>query len=382
MSLLTALRHGLRSLFARAHRDELADEMEHYLAEAAAAHETRGLPAVEARRTAQIEMGSRTAVQQQVRAFRWETRVEAVVMDVRRAARRLRRAPGFATVTVLTLGLGLGASTAIFSTVRPVLLEALPYPAADRLVAVADAAGPDGAPLDVTFGTFRELMARSRSLQVAAVTRPWQPTLSGSGEAERLDGQSVSAGYFRVLGVPPMRGRDFTAADDVPGARPVAIIADGLWRRRFAAAPAVIGRTIVLDGTPVTIVGVMPHTFENVWNADAGIWRPLGYDPSLPAEGREWGHHLQMLARLVPGVDLEGARRDLDANRAHARRRVRAAVACVTGPRLRNDIPPGPHHVRDAPRPACGRDRDGHPAADCQRQRRQPDAGTGSRAAQ
>jgi predicted permease len=312
MSLRTQIVRGLRALRRPSAADrDLADEVEHYLAEAAAAYREQGLSDADARRAAQRDLGSRTSVQQQVRTTHWETRVEALLIDLRRAARRLCRSPGFALVTVVTLALGIGASTAIFSTVRPVLLQALPYPNPERVVAIADAGGPGGTPFDVTFGTHREVVARSRTIQWAAVTRAWQPTLIGHGEAERLNGQSVSATYFRVLGVAPAMGRDFSEADDVPGAAPVAIIDDGLWRRRLGGDPGLVGRTITLDGTAVTIVGIMPRTFENVWNAEARIWRPLGYDPSLPVQGREWGHHLQLLARLAPEASLDAAQREL-----------------------------------------------------------------------
>ena len=312
MSLRTQILHGLRSLVRRSADDrELSDEVEHYLAEAADEYRARGLSDSEARRAARLDLGSRTSVRQQVRAGRWEAVLEATLVDLRRAARRLRRTPGFAAVTVLTLALGIGASTAIFSTVRPVLLDPLPYPDGDRIVVVTDT-GNDG-PIDVTFGTFREIVARSRTLQRAAVSRAWLPTLRGRAEAERLDGQSVSADYFRVLGVAPVLGRDFLPSDDVPGAAPVAILSDGIWRRLFAADPDAVGRTATLDGAAVTIVGVMPRTFEHVWRPETRIWRPLGYDPSLPADGREWGHHLQMFARLAPGAALDVARRDLAA---------------------------------------------------------------------
>jgi predicted permease len=199
----------------------------------------------------------------------------------------------------------------MFSVVRPVLLQSLPYPDADRLVTIADAGDTGGTPIDVTFGTFLEVVARSRSLQSAAVTRSWQPTLNGYGDAERLDGQSVSGDYFRVLGVGPAIGRDFSGADDRPGAPQVAIITDGLWRRRFGGDASVIGRTIRLDGAAVTIVGIMPRTFENVWSAQAQIWRPLGYDPSLPVQGREWGHHLQLIARVRSDSNLDTTTREL-----------------------------------------------------------------------
>jgi len=139
MSLRTQIVHGVRSLFRRAPSDhDLADEVEHYLAEATAAYRQQGLSDADAHRAARLDLGSRTSVQQQVRASRWETVVEALVVDLRRAARRLRRTPGFAAVTVISLALGIGASTAIFSVVRPVLLEPLPYPDGDRVVVMTD----------------------------------------------------------------------------------------------------------------------------------------------------------------------------------------------------------------------------------------------------
>lgn len=313
MSLHRRIVSGLRALVRSAGTDrDVADEVEHYLAEATAAYREQGLSDDQARRAAQLDLGSRTAVRQQIRAVGWETRIESLLVDLQRAVRRLRRSPAFAAVTAGTLALGIGASTAMFSIVRPVLLQALPYPDADRLVTIADAAGPGGTPMDVTFGTFLEVIARSRSLQWAAVTRSWQPTLTGYGDAERLDGQSVSGDYFRVLGVHPVVGRDFTRADDRPGAPQVAIITDGLWRRRFSAEANVIGRTIRLDGAEATIVGIMPRAFENVWSAQAQIWRPLGYDPSLPQpQGREWGHHLQLIARVRSDSTLDTTSREL-----------------------------------------------------------------------
>jgi len=314
VSLRSQIVSGFRALLRPTAADrDVADEVEHYLAEATTAYREQGLSDDEARRAAHLDLGSRVAVRQRIRSVGWETRLESLLVDLRRAIRRLKRSPAFAAVAAVTLSLGIGASTAMFSIVRPVLLESLPYPDADRLVTIADASGPQGTPLDVTFGTFREVATRSRSLQWVAVTRPWQPTLTGYGDAERLDGQSVSADYFRVLGVHPALGRTFSQADDALRAPQVAIITDGLWRRRFSADPTLIGRGVSLDGEAVTIIGVMPRAFENVWNAHAQIWRPLGYDPSLPPQGREWGHHLELLARLGSNGSLATASRELAA---------------------------------------------------------------------
>ena len=312
MSLRRQIVSGLRALVRQAATDrDIVDEVEHYLAEATAAYRQRGLSDQEARRAAQLDLGSRTAVRQQIRAVGWETRIESLVVDLYRTLRRLRRSPAFTAVTAATLALGIGASTAMFSIVRPVLLQSLPYPDADHLVTIADAGGTGGTTMDVTFGSFAEVMARSRSLQSAAVARSWQPTLVGYGDAERLAGQSVSGDYFRVLGVHPAIGRDFSRADDRPGAPQVAIITEALWRRRFGADANVIGRTIRLDDAAVTIVGIMPHAFENVWSPQVQIWRPLGYDSSLPLQGREWGHHLQLIARVRSDRTLDAASREL-----------------------------------------------------------------------
>ena len=121
----------------------------------------------------------------------------------------------------------------------------------------------------------------------------------------------MSAGYLHLLGVTPRIGRDFTGADDWPGAASTAIISDGLWRRRFGADGAIVGRIIALNGAPVTVIGVMPPSFENVFRAGTDVWSPLGYAATLPSEGPEWGHNLRMFGRLKSGVSLEDAKRDL-----------------------------------------------------------------------
>ena len=272
MALWRQLSRGLRALVNRSAADrDIADEVEHYLDEAAAR--------LEAERT--VSRGGATS-----RATRaWQRRRPCAsrcagtagnTSSTRRsptcdtALRRLRRNPAFAIVGALTLALGIGASTAIFSAVNPVLFQPLPYPDAERLMMIWD--GQNGTRLDVTFGTYRELIERNRSFESMAVMRPVQPTLTGVAEPERLDGQYVSADYFRVLGVRPALGRDFEAADDQP--RPngpfVAIISDALWRRRFGADPHIVGRQILLNDIPVTVIGIMPAGFENVLSPDGG----------------------------------------------------------------------------------------------------------------
>lgn len=305
------LTRGVRALFDRQAADrDVADEVADYLERAMAAHRARGLSAEDARRAARLELGNVTSVREQVHEAGWENVVQTALADVRHAARRLRAAPGFTAVTVVTLALAIGATTAIFSAVNPILFEPLPYPGAGRILAIQDY-GVSGAPLDVTFGTYRELALRSRSLEALSVMKPWQPTLVGPSEPERLEGQRVSAGYFRALGVAPARGRDFDPADDHPGGAAVVIISDGLWRRRFGADSEVVGRAISLDGTPCIVIGVTPRGFEDVLAPSAEIWSLLQYDAALPSfGGREWGHHLKLIARLAHGVTVEQARRE------------------------------------------------------------------------
>jgi putative ABC transport system permease protein len=233
--------------------------------------------------------------------------------DFRYALRQLRKNPGFAGTAILILGLGIGATTAIFSAVNPILFEPLPYPHAGRMVMIWYA-GDDGSRIPQTFHTYRELAERSRAFESIAVMNPWQPTLSGALQPERLDGQLVSASYFRTLGVAPAMGRDFQAFDDVLRGPRVVILSNASWRTHFGADTAIIGRNIKLDDDNYAVIGVMPAGFDNVLAPSSQFWAPLQYDTGNMAwqQTREWGHHLRMLARLRPGVSLLQARGDLD----------------------------------------------------------------------
>src|SRR5262245_51998148 len=201
---------------------------------------------------------------------------DEMFQDLHYGVRMLLKNPGFTVVAAFTLALGIGASTAIFSVVNPILFESLPYPQAGQVAMFWDH-GPGGSRLDVTFGTYRELLERSHSFDAIAVMKPWQPTLTGPAEPDRLEGQRVSAGYFRVLGVRPVLGRDFDSSDDRMGGPRIAIISDGLLRRRFGGDPAIIGREVRLDDNSYTIIGVMPSAFENVLTPSAELWSPLQY---------------------------------------------------------------------------------------------------------
>ena len=313
MSVWRQLTRGLRALTNRPAADrDVADEVQHYLEQATAEQTAQGLDPDAARRAARLELGGAMNVREDMRTFGWENAVETLLADLRYAVRRLRQAPGFTAVAVLTLALGIGATTAIFSAVYPILLAPLPYPDADRLLMLTDL-GADGSPLDVTYGTYREVTERARFFDAVAVMDQWQPALMGLAEPERLTGQRVSAGYFRVLAVAPARGRDFDASDDRPQGPRVAIVSDGLARRRFGGADAIVGRSILLEGDPYTVIGVMPPGFENVLAPTAEVWSPRQYQAEASFESAEWGHHMRMVARLKPGIAIDPAVRDLEA---------------------------------------------------------------------
>jgi putative ABC transport system permease protein len=292
--------------------DELDEEIQSHLRMAAQDRVERGETPEQAEAAARREFGNVGLVKEVTREMWGWTWLAQMLQDIRYGLRFLRRGPGFTTVAVLTLALGIGASTAIFSAVNPILFEPLPYPHSERIMTIWDF-GPDGSRLYTTFGNYRELSERSRSFENVAVMKPWQPTMTGGAEPERLDGQRVSASYFRVLGVPPALGREFDQSDDRPNGLRVAIISDGLWRRRFGADGSIVGREVKLDDNPYTVIGVMPGAFENLLAPSAQIWTPLQYDKSLPPQGREWGHHLRMVGRLRAGVGADQARQELNA---------------------------------------------------------------------
>jgi putative ABC transport system permease protein len=233
--------------------------------------------------------------------------------DLGYALRQLRKNPGFACTAIAILGLGIGASTAIFSAVNPILFEPLPYADPSRIMMIWYA-GEDGSRIPQAFHTYRELAERNHSFAAIAVMKTWQPTLSSSDQPERIDGQQVSASYFRSMGEQPAMGRDFAVSDDVPNGPKVAIVSNGLWRRRFGGDRTIIGQQVRLDDGSYTIIGVMPLEFDNVLAPSAEIWSPLQYNAAsvTSLQSMEWGHHLRMIGRLRDGVRMDQARSDLD----------------------------------------------------------------------
>ena len=229
--------------------------------------------------------------------------------DMRHGARLLRRAPAFTLLATLTLALGVGATTAIFSVADPVLFRPLPYPAPGRLIVVGER-DADGSMSNVGFLTYRDLASEAKTLERAAAIGYWQITLDDHGAPERAIGQRVSASFFSVLGVHPALGRDFVGAEDAPGNNTVVILSHSLWARRYGADTSLVGKSISINGAPYTVAGVLPSSFESVLEPKAQIWRVLGYDASLPYACRTC-RHLRMVARLRPGVPATRAATEL-----------------------------------------------------------------------
>ena len=237
----------------------------------------------------------------------------SLMQDVRYGLRQLAKSPGFTMVAALTLALGIGANAAIFSVIHPILIEPLPYPQSERLMLVWSTF--QGVRSQVAFHSFREIAARNHSFESLAILEPWQPTMTGSGQPERLEGQNVSADFFRVLGISPMLGRDFEASDNAFHGPRVAMLSYRIWQRRFRGDRGVAGKLVVLDGDAYRVIGVMPREFENVLAPTAEIWSPAQYDPSHIENPNtsEWGNHLRLIGRRRAAVTLEQTRADLEA---------------------------------------------------------------------
>ena len=234
---------------------------------------------------------------------------DEMFQDLRYGLRILVKHPGFASVSVLTLALAIGANTAIFSVVNALVLRPLPYPDAERLVWIEETSKSDtGSP--AWGGHFLDWQEHSQTLEGIAQIEGESRTLTGSGESERVDVGTISAGLLPVLGVNRLAlGRNFTDAEDKPGAARVAILRHDFWRQRFASDPNIIGKSIILNDSPFTVIGVLPDTFRFFSNFDLAV--PLALDPQAELSGQNRSFQ-STVARLKPGVTREQARIELD----------------------------------------------------------------------
>ena len=230
--------------------------------------------------------------------------------DLVYALRSLRKSPGYAAVTILTLALGIGANTAIFSVVNGVILKPLPYPSPERLdVHHQSVPGLGFDQFWVSAPEFLEFAESNRSFQQVGAYRAGAVNLGTPDQPRRVNSAVITSELMPVLGVAPIRGRQFTREDTLPGAEDVAMLSSELWRSAFGGDETVVGRAIPIDGAPTRIVGIMPPGYD-VHDQRVQVWLPLTLDPANP--GGRGGHFLYLVGRLRDGVTLAQATADLE----------------------------------------------------------------------
>lgn len=240
--------------------------------------------------------------------------MENLLHDLKYALRSLHKNPGFTAVAVLTLALGIGANTAIFSVVNALLLEPLPYGNADRLVRLYETFPLPGGTRgqgSVSVPNFRDWREQTRSFENLAAYSVGSSNLQGVDQPERLSSLAATANLFSLVGARPLRGRAFAAGEDAPGATPVVVLSHGLWQQRFGGDPQILGQTITLDGETHTVIGVMPAHFRfPAGTRETDIWVPLKFTKTQ-AESRG-SHSMAVIGRLAPRASLATAQQEMN----------------------------------------------------------------------
>jgi putative ABC transport system permease protein len=309
MESLRTFLHRLKGSFRKNRAgDEVQEELQSHLELLVQENLSKGMDPESARRAARLALGGETQIKEAYRHQAGLPFLEVLMQDLRYGFRHLRKNPTFTFVAVLTLALGIGANTAIFSVVNAVLLRPLPYAAPDRLISLhGGQSWPD----------LNDIREQTQTLQSIGAYWSYQFDLLGNGEPEQIQSALISLDFFDTLGVPPLMGRSLTAKDDAPGAPLIAVVSESFWRNHLGAAPNVIGRTLQLSGNTFEIVGVMPKSFwlptgSGQYSGGPEIFVPmrLGYPEAATARGL---HAQRAIARLKDGVSISQAQSDLDA---------------------------------------------------------------------
>jgi putative ABC transport system permease protein len=309
-----AVRAHLRAIgLPRRAEDDLHDEVSFHVAMQTRANVEAGMSAGEAHRRAGLALGGVEQVKERsrdARPLRW---AHDAVQDLRYAWRSLLRAPAFTLVAVITLALGIGANTALFSVISAVLLRPLPYPDANRLVRVwTTQPTRSGIPrISSTLPDYRAWRAGNTTFDELGAFHFVNYNVGGADRPERLAASRLTASMWRVLGHQPLHGRVFTSADEPWGSHRDIVLSEPLWRRRFGADPQAIGRSIQLNGEAFTVIGVMPAAFAFPGPLTE-VWSPIAFPPESSMDSRNNGF-IEMLGRLRPGVTTEQALGDLSA---------------------------------------------------------------------
>ena len=283
--------------------EEFSQELDEHLEMLIEENMRRGMERGEARRAARVRLGGMTQLREAHRELHGWLALENFFQDAHYALRTLRKSPGFTLVCVLTLGLGIGASTAIFSVVNAVLLRPLPYPNHERLLRIEER-HPGSTGANFTYASFLDVEREARSLENTSAFRPWSFNLTGDGEPEQVAGATVSGNFFSALGSKPLLGRMIGAEDDAPGGdNRVAVISYALWQSRFGGDPGIVGRILRVSAEDYRVIGVMPRGFE--YPEKSEIWCPLV--PGGQFHDNRRAHLLTVIADLRSGEAIGNA---------------------------------------------------------------------------
>ena len=290
---------------------DLDDEVQSYFEILTERGMARGLSREQAQRSARLQFEGAEQVKQRVREARVEAPIDTTLQDIRYAWRSLRKSPGFTFFAVATIALGLGANAAIFSMVDGVLLKSAGYPEPERIVRVWEK-HPQGSRNVISPANYLDWSRQSKSFEAIAANTAGSLSYTGSGEPRSLTVGFVSAPYFRVFGVQAALGRTFADDEDRPGAQKVVVLTHRLWMNLFAGDRGAVGRTMLLNGEPYTVIGVLPGAsdFDRRWN---DLWVPLVIPPN---SARDY-HYLIAFARLKRGVSVEQAQAEMSAIAGH-----------------------------------------------------------------
>jgi len=308
------MKYWLRRIFRKQETEhQLDSELRFHLEQRIAERVETGETSEEACRQAHIEFGGVEAIKQECRESRRVHFFEVLLQDVRYGLRMLRRSPGFTAVAILTLTLGIGANTAIFSVVNGVLLNPLPYPHPEQLITLHESK-PNFQYGSISYPNFRDWQKENRSFASMAIFRSSSFTLTGLGDAEQVRGYFVSSDFFPQLGITPVLGRNFRLGEDEIGAAPLALISEGFWQRKFGASKDALGKSITLDGKNYTIIGVIPARFglTMIGFRTSNIYLPIGQwtNPLLPQRTAGLGIH--GIGRLKPNFTIARAQADME----------------------------------------------------------------------